>query len=176
MMNKQEIEIKHLEQFMGLLHNDVKSFSINPTPEPDFTLKIDEKSIGVEHTRLFLCEDIKGDNIVIHNKVASKIMNDAQAIYLAQHSEALTVTVSFYSSYGLAGESKMLSNKDIKKLSQFIADFVSQHLPDEGHYVRFHQFDFSQGKYILPDKIRRISILHKYSCWSMATGGIVPSI
>jgi len=175
-MNKQKIEERHLNQFISLLTANVKTFSINPTPEPDFTLFLDSQRIGVEHTRLFLGVDDKGDNIVIHNKVADTILNDAFNLFSATNTEKLTVVVSFVSSYGLAIESKMLSRKDIKVLSKFISDFVKEHIPQKGVHARYNQFDFTVGKYILPNKILSISIWHKYSSWTASKAGMVPSI
>ena len=174
-MVQRPIEIAHFSQFLKLVNLPV-DFQQCEEPQPDFKLIIDGKMIGVEHTRLLLPKDSKGNDPIKHQVSANRVVEKAEKIFKAVRSEKLTVTVNFLGSYGLSVEYKMLTGKDVEELSKFLYEFVLLNIPKYGTRRTFEQYDMNIGVQILPNKIDHISIDHKYDCWSQSEGGLVPDI
>ncbi|RYF19780.1 MAG: hypothetical protein EOO42_13735 [Flavobacteriales bacterium] len=145
-------------------------------PQPDFKIVINDKVIGIEHTRLFLPKDSKGNDPVKHHVSSNRIVENAERMFKEKRDEKLTVTVNFSGSYGLSIQTNMLTGKDVKELSKFICDFVLINIPEYGGRRSFEQFNMLLGEQILPDQIDHISIDHKYDCWTQSEGGMVPDI
>lgn len=174
-MGQTPTEIAHLRQFLNLLKLP-PDFKQCEEPQPDFKILLNDKIVGIEHTRLLLPKDSKGNDPVKHHVSSNRIVENAQKLFKERRNEKLTVTVSFYGTYGLSVESRMLTGKDVKELSKFICDFVSVNIPEYGTGRSFEQFDMQLGEQILPDQIDHISIDHKYDCWTQSEGGMVPDI
>jgi hypothetical protein len=168
-------EIIQFEHFLKLL-NLSSEYEEGIEPEPDFKINYKGRLIGIEHTRLFHSKDLKGDDIVRHNVITDRIVADAQNSFKLKSPDRLTVYVDFASSYGLSVPSKIISRTEAKELTKFLSEFVVKNTPAYDAQVSFDQFDMMTGKYILPDKIDRISIYNKYECWAPSRGGVVPNI
>jgi hypothetical protein len=174
-MGHKPIETAHFNQFLKLL-NLPESFEYGKEPEPDFVIKLIDETIGIEHTRLFIPKDIKGDDPINHQVSAKRILTKAEQLFKLKHTEKLTVTVRFHRSYGLGTKQRMLTGKDVGKLSKFLCDFVSLNIPEYGTRRAFEQFDMQVGKQVLPDEIDYLSIYHKFNCWTQSEGGVVPDV
>ena len=174
-MGQSSIEIAHLRQFLKLLELS-PNFEQCEEPQPDFKIILNNKVIGIEHTRLLLPKDSKGNDPVKHHVSSNRIIENAERMFKEKRNEKLTVTVNFFGSYGLSLKSNMLTGKDVKELSKFICDFVLINIPEYGARRSFEQFDMQLGEQILPDQIDHISIDHKYDCWTQSEGGLVPDI
>lgn len=180
------LEQIHIEQFIKLFFNSSIGFEQQQPPEPDFKVKLDEKVIGIEHTRLIRKPDKNNINVMGHYKVADKIMHKAELLYNTTESMCLMVNVSFRCDYGLITNSpKQLYNNDIQELSHFIADFVKLQLPKivaskQDAYFTFYTYDFNTGQQVLPEKINHITITNtksfEHSCWAANQGGVIPGI
>jgi hypothetical protein len=172
-MGHRPIENAHFNQFLRLLYLPLE-FIQGKEPEPDFIIRMDGKTIGIEHTRLFLNKDLKGDDPIKHQVAANRIIQRAEALFKKKSDLKLTVTINFFGSYGLSMETRMLTMKDVDRLSKSICEFVMCNVPEYGFRKSFEQFDMEVGKQVLPDEIDHISIDHK--CWTQSEGGMVPDI
>jgi hypothetical protein len=185
-MNKERIERLHLEQFLKLISSLPIIAMVQPQGEPDFVFQVNEKTIGLEHTRLIRLPDERGVNIKAHTVNADRIVAFAEAILNTKNNICLRVAVDFKCTYGLAVSPPVqLESKDTGMLSQFIADFVEEKLQDvlileHLESIIFEAFDWNAGRYIFPDKIQLIRIqntsAYKTPCWFNYEGGTIPSI
>ncbi|PWS26461.1 hypothetical protein DHW03_16925 [Pedobacter yonginense] len=175
-MGHKKIEIAHMAQFLKLQNLPVV-FDECPEPQPDFKFKIsDDKIIGVEHTRMFLPKDAKGDDLTRHYVTANRIVAYAHHMFKTTNKERLSVYVDFVSSYGLDMPSRMLTRKDEKTLSNFLLEFVKTNIPTLNTNASFENFNMDTGEHQLPDPIGHISIYNKYDCWAVVEAGMVPNI
>ena len=184
-MSKEEIEKRHIESFWRCLNefpNDTPQKQ--DPPEPDFFVEVDQGLIGIEHTRLVRQRDERGVDIKGHYQCAKEIMRLAELKFKNWSNSKLRVSVRFACSYGLVAEEPFfLSNRNIKPLSTFIAEFVAHHIPPSGEREYFKDYDPYRNTFsnLYNEKIRSIEIVncdHKasQSCWTHPQGGVVPQV
>ena len=110
-MADNNLELAHINQFIKLTGYPV-SAKVCPEPDPDFRIELEEKFIGIEHTRSFLPKDSKGDDLTKHRTTGNRIVANAERMFKETHKEKLTVYVNFFCPYGLSIPSNMLTGKD----------------------------------------------------------------
>ena len=175
-MRSKELREKDIIDFWNNLNAYPKTHPItqNP-PEPDYSIETSDGLIGIEHTSLTHERDSNGVDIVMHNVLARKIVNNAWALFKAEFEVKLHVTVTFECTYGLAikGNPIFLSASDIKPLSNYIFSLVKRNFPKKEKGIV--EFDW---RHRLHNKIAQISILNTDhfdgDCWSEISGGVVP--
>jgi len=195
-MNKDKLEqkkeeVKHVNAFLNLLLNTSGKIYVNLEShgsdgiEPDFPIQLDNRSIGIEHTRLFHQTDRRGVNPVEHQKNATDIITRAQKLYEEKSSQKIWVEVNFRNDYGLnRGKNPLYLNGGIHRDStaEMISDFILNHLPEPSSMkcYEYLNYDMSRDAFRFAEIIEKITICDwsKYntSVWSSNEGGVVPGI
>ncbi|HSH24256.1 MAG TPA: hypothetical protein VLA13_01770 [Massilibacterium sp.] len=136
----------HIQKFKECYHK-ISEMETICDENPDFILKNDSETIGIEHRRVVKPSDEKGFDLKQEEKVQQKTLNLACEKFYLSTGKYVWVTVLF------ANRTKI----NAKQLAPVIAKIVENNIPrkDTSKEVKKYDKDFNK---LLPDEINKIKI------------------
>ncbi len=137
----------HLKIFQDC-YPEISVMSTIPNENPDFILKSNDMTLGVEHSRIVKPADKKGFSLMQEEQVQQKTLNLACEIFFKNTGKFLEVTVTFI------GQTRI----NAKNLAPQIAEIVEAYIPEEDDSRILEKYDGINR--ILPEEINRIRIFN----------------
>lgn len=145
--------------------------------KPDAMLIIDEKKIGLEHTRIYQPKLDKRNNVQHQEVLLDDIVTNSKHNFNKKYNlPDIDVLLIFETNYWINVHQERFSNKEVERLSEDISMFVYENLPSKGDTFECEIPDFDK----LPKGVTSITIHHSISEnvaeWRRAKGGFIPFI
>lgn len=180
---KKQRERYYVTQFLKALNYDFKSLDSKSPPEPDFTLSIDDKIIGIEETQI-LYVDNKGFSRAQYISTCESITARAEKIFENYKTQQdIDVCISFTDHSGTTSykaENLVKDKKEQERLAIEIASLVVNNMPwKDGHQAIIDYYDPQFFDILSP----KIGFIHIYSTtgkrpsfWTSSYAGTCPKL
>lgn len=153
----------HLKIFQEC-YSEISNMDSISGENPDFILKDESESIGIEHRRIVKPPDKKGFSLKHEEEVQQKTVNLACEFFYKSTGKFVEVTISF------ASRTKI----NAKKLADKIAKIVENNIPEENKFKFIEKYDSDFNKK-LPDELSNIRIYNstnlKGNYWAYDSAG-----
>ena len=172
---EKEEELAHIKSFLSVYKPDLIE-NMEENEKPDSATYINDKKIGIEHTRLMQPNTIEGLRIKREEVMRDRVLSESQKIFKSISDEDIHVNISFDDFYWINYPKIEWGSQEYHKLPKAIAEFVNNNLPGESERVQITRpEDGLIEKYIWYLTISRFEKASEVN-WSRPKGGIVPHI
>jgi hypothetical protein len=144
LLNKEKLEVCQIGKFLYLINPELRIADKLQPPNPDFILKIGNKTIGLEHTRILDVEKLQSFLSI------SNLFDDAAKEYQKNNPES-----EICATFRLKNDTLNFKKRDSKNIIQTINTFVNE--AKNGNFQS--QPDFIDEIVIMPNSVVSFSYL-----------------
>ena len=163
--HRKQRELFLLERFIGSA--DLPAEIIEEREEPDFLIRIDGRSVGVEVTEFFISHDNNSNPMQVQESISSRIVSSAQQIYQTAGAPPAHVTICF-----APGQDLRRLNRD--ETAKSLATFVQRLNLSEWQRIDWRPEELDDPLPYVVSFVHALGVpSFEMACWSVARAGWV---
>lgn len=161
-------ELIHLTHF-----KEICSFfpdgEIEKTEKPDFIVHTPHKKLGIEHTEIFQPGIPNGESLQAQDSLAQRVVDEANKLYLQNHSQPLWIQVLFNSKVKII-------KQDVHRIAEMVVQLIEVAPIESGEYIILKR-NSDNSKYF-PQEIAMIHMqpTKRDNMWRCSSIGSVPEL